>query len=116
MTLYPIPRRATTDPLPHSTDAFSLVTLYHTEILTSLRGNTLGKNRHPNPSIDRSNSTKGGAPTITGWKPSLGVVMVTRLWILARDRDPPNGMVSGVVVVVVEVSPCSSGINQEYFP
>ena len=59
--------------------------------VTSLRGKMLGRKRHPNPSTDKSNSTKGGAPTITGWQPSRGVVMDTRLWMRASEREPPKG-------------------------
>ena len=62
-------------------------------VRSMLSGNTLGRKRQPNPSIERSNSTNGGLLTIPMWKPSLGVVMETKLWILAKERDPPYGAI-----------------------
>ena len=54
-------------------------------------GNTLGMNRLPKPSILMSNSTNGGQAPVPNPDriPSRGVVMETRLCILASDRGFP---------------------------
>ena len=55
-------------------------------------GNKLGMNRLPKPSMFMSNSTKGGQAPVPNPDriPSRGVVMETRLWILANDRGCPT--------------------------
>lgn len=52
-------------------------------------GNTLGRNRQPNPSMEWSISINDGLPSTFDRLLDLGVVMVTRLWIRANERDPP---------------------------